>query len=154
MIEVIYVTKSHKFKKNLKITAININSITYWFIIIYSYFIFIFFPSNILFYLSLHLLSLFALINFVSSFSYFIHLFELFLFCFFYNIMYIIYHLFVYFYLLASVGNAISTNNICTFKTSGKFFSLVYLQNPNHYVIDDDDNEILYFDFCAPFLPA
>lgn len=67
--------------------------------------------------------------------------------------MHIIYHLFVYFYLLASVVNTISTNNICTFKTSGKLFSLVYLQIPDHYKIDDDD-EIIYFDFCAPFLPS
>lgn len=54
--------------------------------------------------------------------------------------------------ILAGVAAIISTNNVCTFRTEGKLFSLTYLNAPTPYKIDDSDGPI-YFNFCFAFVP-
>lgn len=48
--------------------------------------------------------------------------------------------------------HSISTNNVCTFRTEGKLFTLTYLEMPTPYKIIDEDR-IIYFNFCFAFTP-
>lgn len=47
---------------------------------------------------------------------------------------------------------AISYDNLCTFRTGGKLFSLTYLQKSIPYKISNQ-NDTVYFNFCSSFLP-
>lgn len=49
--------------------------------------------------------------------------------------------------------SGIITNNVCTFRTDGRLFSLTYLQLPSPYKIVVDSLTTIYLNFCFAFVP-
>jgi hypothetical protein len=62
-------------------------------------------------------------------------------------------------FLLALTANATDiTDNTCTFKVSGKLFTLAYLNmkantTANYYTAEINDTAKVEFNFCEPFIP-
>lgn len=54
---------------------------------------------------------------------------------------------------LIYIATTISTNNVCTFRTEDKLFTLTYLEMATPYKIVDSDR-VIYFNFCFGFIPA
>lgn len=49
---------------------------------------------------------------------------------------------------------SISSDNVCTFNLGGKLFSLIKLEKPDNYKFALNENQSVYINFCAAFVPS